>query len=230
MWTGVACSMILPFSLLFLGLLCNFFLFTPSTNTIWSLGKDFITGPDLPLSLPVITITLSPFLIFIYLNNFLCKRHYRLMTSFGNFSRYWTKDATCFGQDLTLFLFYHNNCVFIKTNIRPVFTSQRRFLSDHQTQKHSLFLYFFSGFSFLNRKNNQLAYFGVSFFGTAQYFKHATYFGARVVGYFNYCLWLNHTIIKCLSFDIGLLSFISTLSPIFLVLPTSCALYFLLTL
>ncbi len=64
---GVACSTIFPFSPCFRALRCNFLMFTPSIKTRESFGNAFTTGPDLPLSLPVITITLSPFLIFMFL-------------------------------------------------------------------------------------------------------------------------------------------------------------------
>ena len=47
------------------GFVCFVMIFTPSTNTLLFLRSTEITFPSLPLSLPAITLTVSPFLIFI---------------------------------------------------------------------------------------------------------------------------------------------------------------------
>src|SRR5689334_1966958 len=45
------------------GAVCRFTMLTPSTTTRFSAGSTFFTSPVLPLSRPVMTTTLSPFLI-----------------------------------------------------------------------------------------------------------------------------------------------------------------------
>ncbi len=58
-------SITCPFSPLFLGFCIFFFKFKPSTESLPLFGHTRTTLPVLPLSLPVITITLSPFFMFI---------------------------------------------------------------------------------------------------------------------------------------------------------------------
>src|SRR3989338_5066053 len=58
---GIAIFIIDPFSPDFLGRWCFFIIFNPSKITLFSLTKTRIILPFLPLSLPVIMITLSPF-------------------------------------------------------------------------------------------------------------------------------------------------------------------------
>src|SRR3990167_4077003 len=62
---GIAIFTIVPFSPDFLGRWCFFIIFKPSTITLFSWGIARTILPDLPLSLPVIIFTLSPFFNFI---------------------------------------------------------------------------------------------------------------------------------------------------------------------
>ncbi len=62
---GISILFTLPFSLDFLGRWCFFIIFIPSTITLFSFTKTRTIFPFLPLSLPVIIDTLSPFFIFI---------------------------------------------------------------------------------------------------------------------------------------------------------------------
>ena len=64
-WIGAAISRICPFSPERFGFVWRFFAFTFSTSTKLFLGNTRRIFPFFPLSFPVMTITLSPFLMFI---------------------------------------------------------------------------------------------------------------------------------------------------------------------
>src|SRR3989344_3560124 len=106
----------LPFSPDFRGRWCLFIMFDPSTITLFSLTKTRTILPFLPLSLPVIIITLSPFFIFIVflfmnfitfyftnLYNFRRQGNYFLKTFFRQLSWNWSEDASGFGVFLVFF-------------------------------------------------------------------------------------------------------------------------------
>src|SRR3989338_1726269 len=82
------------------------------------------------------------------------------------------------------------------------------------------------------RKHDNLADTSHTLFRTSKHFKNSPKFGAGIICDLNNGLRLNHKNefsinLKCLSFDIGLVSIILTLSPILAVLPGLCTLNFL---
>src|SRR5216683_1377555 len=64
-WIGIAFSMTPPWRVWPCGRTCFFAMFRPSTTTLLTCGNARETVPCLPLSLPVMIKTVSPFLIFI---------------------------------------------------------------------------------------------------------------------------------------------------------------------
>src|SRR3989338_2554602 len=95
-----------PFWPCFFCLIFFFFIFIPSTIIFSSAGITLATLPVLPLSLPVIIFTISPFFIFIkFLHHFRRQGNYLIISPFLDLSRDRPEDSSA---QRFLFFFLHN--------------------------------------------------------------------------------------------------------------------------
>src|SRR3989339_655572 len=120
------------------GLTAFLIMFTPSTTTFPLERNTFNTFPVLPLSFPAITFTLSSFLIFICLPNFLSQRYNLQKSSVSDFSCNGSED-TCAYQ-VSVFVYYHG-CVVVEPYVAAVFSSNLFFCSHNNGFYNSVVLY-----------------------------------------------------------------------------------------
>src|SRR3989344_347030 len=106
------------------------------------------------------------------------------MTCFSYLSWYWPENTPSLRCDLPFLLFDYHYRVFIKANIRSILPTEWCLLTHYEPQEYSLFLYLFTRFSFLDRKDNQLANPSISFFRTTKYFENTADLGTTIVSYF----------------------------------------------
>src|SRR3989344_1212897 len=169
------------------GFWCLTFLPTPSTSTMFFLGNVRITLPDLPLSTPEITVTVSPFLIWrvfiqFQLHDLRRARDYGLVAQLLEIARDGAEDAA--GLRLFFVLaagLQNHHRIFIKANIRAVLAAEGFALAHHYRRQDVFLFDRLARLGGLHRQHHQLAYLGVALFGRAGYFENASDFSAGVV-------------------------------------------------
>src|SRR3989344_1857496 len=167
----------LPFS-------CTFFILSPSTMTEFSFGSERKILPDLPLSLPVITITLSPFftcMIFIYsepveLYNLRGAGDYSLEAHFADLSRHWTEDTPSQGFFLSIIKYHHR--IFIEPEICAVQPPEGSSLAHYYGVEHILLFHSLSWFSLLHGEPHQFSDRGSALLGRTEYLENPANLGA----------------------------------------------------
>src|SRR3990167_7916366 len=180
-----------PFWPCFFGLIFFFFMFIPSTIIFSSAGITLATLPVLPLSLPAIIFTISPFFIFIkFLHHFRRQRNYLVISPFLDFSRNRPEDSSA--QRFVFGFVQKHDGVLVKSDIRPVFSSESVFLPDDESVMDFFLLDRFSRFSRLYGNDDNLAQLGVSFFAPAEHLENLRQFRAGIVGNIHHCSGLYH--------------------------------------
>src|SRR3989338_818833 len=164
-------------------------IFTPSTTRRPSAGNTWSTLPSLPLSLPAITRTLSPVLIFI-LKDFRGKRNDLAKSGGAQFARHRAENARAFG--FLRILIHDHARVFVKTDIGSVRAA--RFLAGaHHHDRYDIALFnapVRRGFFY--DRGHEVAKHAIVFLVASEHANHLQEFGSGIIRDLDHAAMLHH--------------------------------------
>src|SRR3989338_1305433 len=156
-----------------------------------SRGNARRTTPDFPLSFPDITLTLSPFLIFIkILYHFRRERYDGVPTAFRELARHGAEDAVALWRHLLALLLYKHNCILVKADIGAVLARERVDLPYDDGAVDVLLLHGLPWSGGLDGDDDRVADAGVAAMAPAEHLEDARDLTAGIICNRNDGLWL----------------------------------------